>query len=366
MKLSRNFWIAFAILLVAIMWFAVDFLTPDEIVASDRTLADVQAEAAALVDDLPATKIRGRVSIAQESQRMSNLSGRTANKRTVIVRGEVGGLVVERPVELGERVSRDQPLCVLEQEERKAWVEEARDLLTEVKLEYAGQASLRDSGLQIERQIAAAKARVTQVEATLLQRERDLARSTIKAPFSGFVEETHVELGDLLQPGSPCVTVIDLDPMRIVAQASEKEIHHFEVGRTAHARLPSGETISGTVTFVGQQSNANTRTFTVEVLVENPDYSIRSGLTAELLIPLDVFSAHKVPVSLLTIDDEGNIGLNTVGEGNQVEFVPVSIVTEEDDGVWVAGLPEIATLITVGQDFVVPGERVEVVFEDDI
>lgn len=364
--MSRNFWVAIVILLIAIAWFSYDFLTPEEIVASDKTLADINAETEALVADLPATKVRAKVSVAQEKQRISSLSGRTENKRTVIVRAEVGGLVVKRVVELGESVNEGDPLCVLELDEREARVRESEDLLREVSLEYEGQASLRDSGLQIERQIAAAKARVTQAEALLLQRRKELERSTIKAPFNGFIEETHVEVGDLLQPGTPCVTIIDLDPMKVIAQVSEKEIHHFAQDTIAEARLPSGETISGTVTFIGQQSNANTRTFVVEILVENPDFRIRSGLTAELLIPLETYHAHKVPIALIGINDDGQLGVRIVGENSRVNFAPISIVTEEEGGAWVTGLPEIATLITVGQDFVVPNERVEVVFEDEI
>ena len=140
--MSRNFWVAIVILLIAIAWFSYDFLTPEEIVASDRTLADVNAESAAMVEDLPATKVRAKVSVAQEKQRMSSLSGRTENKRTVTVRAEVGGLVLDRTVELGDRVTEGEPLCVLEQDEREARVLEAEDLLREMKLEYAGQTSL--------------------------------------------------------------------------------------------------------------------------------------------------------------------------------------------------------------------------------
>ncbi len=364
--MSRNFWVALVILFIAIVWFSYDFLTPEEIVASDKTLADINAESEALVADLPATKVRAKVSVAQEKQRISSLSGRTENKRTVIVRAEVGGLVVDRVVELGQRVEEGDPLCVLELDEREARVREAEDLLREMKLEYAGQTSLRNRGLQIERQIAAAKARVTQAEAMLLQRQKELARSTIKAPFNGFIEESHVEVGDLLQPGTPCVTLIDLDPMKVVAQVSEKEIHHFAIDTIAEARLPSGETISGNVTFIGQQSNANTRTFVVEILVENPDFNIRSGLTAELLIPLEKYLAHKVPIALIGINDDGQLGVQTVGDASRVEFVPIAIVAEDEDGAWVTGLPDITTLITVGQDFVVPNEVVEVVFEDEI
>lgn len=362
----RNIWIALAILVIAVAWFAYDLLQPEEVVASNQTVAEQNAASQALAADLPPSKVRGRVIRSEEHQRISRLSGRTENKRTVQVRGEVGGLVVNRPVELGDRVQEGSPLCELEKEEREMRILEAKDMLREMKLEYAGQMSLRNSGLQIERQIAAAKARVTQAEAALLQREKELARATIKAPFDGFIEEIHVETGDLLQPGSACATLIDLDPMRVIAQASEKDIHYFEIGATAVAELPSGETIEGTVTFIGQQSETSTRTFMIEVLVANPDYSIRSGLTAELLIPLDSFDAHKVPVALLGLNDVGETGVRIVGSGNQVVFNPIEIVSEEADGIWVTGLPEVTTLITVGQDFVIPGETVDVVFEDEI
>lgn len=361
--MSRNFWIALAILALAIGWFSFDLFGPDEVVASNKTIAQVNAETDALVDDLPPSKVRGRVSKAIDMQRTTRLSGRTENKRTIQVRAEVGGLVLDRPVELGDKVSENDPLCVLEQEEREARVREAKDLFREAQLEYAGQKSLRAGGLQIERQIAAAKARTTQAEALVIQRENELERATIKAPFAGSIEEIHVETGDLMQPGAVCATLIDLDPMKVIARASEKEVHHFEVGTEAQARLPSGDVVGGEVTFIGLQSDQNTRSFTVEMLVDNPDFAIRSGLTAELLVPLETYSAHKVPVALLALLDDGGIGVRIVGDGDRVEFVPIEIVSEEPSGVWVTGLPEIVTLITVGQEFVVVGEVVAVEFE---
>ena len=363
--MSRNLWFALGIAVIAAAWFAVDFFTPEEIVASDRTLAQINAEAAELVKDQPPTKVRGRVSTAETKRRISKLSGRTENKRTVIVRSEVSGLLTERTVELGDSVKRGQALCILEQDEREARVREARDLLREAQLEYIGQRALRDDGLQIERVIAAAKARVTQTEAQLLMNKTDLERATIKAPFDGFIEETHVETGDLLQPGSACVTLIDLDPMKVVVQASEKDVHFFKLGTEAEAQLPSGDLISGTVTFIGQQSANATRTFTVEFMVDNSDFSIRSGLTTEILIPLEEYEAHKIPTALLGINDTGDLGLRLVDDSNRVDFRPITIVSEEDDGVWVTGLPKIATLITVGQDFVIPGEEVEIEYDSD-
>ena len=363
----RNYWIALAIAILAALWFVPNLLNnEDDPIGQADSIAGLNTQEAAIASDAPPTRVRGRISVSSNKQRVVTLTGRTENKRTVIVRAEVGGMVEERPIELGDHVKEDQTLCKLEIEERQALVAEAQDQLRESLLEYDGQLALRKTGLQIERQIATAKARVTQAKTQLLRSELNLERSSIKAPFTGFVEEVHVEVGDFLQLGAPCATIVDLDPMKINVNVSENEVHHFEVGSVATARLPSGKEVSGEVTFVGQQSENATRTFLVEILIDNKDSSIRSGLTAELLIPLETYVAHQVPVALLGIDDAGTMGLRLVDNNNQVYFQPITIVAEDAGGVWVTGLPEITTLITVGQDFVVPGEVVDVEYQDEL
>src|SRR5690606_21686506 len=68
--------------------------------------------------------------------------------------------------------------------------------------------------------------------------------------------------------------------------------------------------------------------------------------------------AHLLPQSVLTLDDEGAIGVRTV-ENGEVQFYPVTIVSDSRQGVWVTGLPARVDVITVGQDFVVPGQKVD-------
>ena len=66
---------------------------------------------------------------------------------------------------------------------------------------------------------------------------------------------------------------------------------------------------------------------------------------------------------MFSLDDEGHIGIRTVGTGNTVEYHRVDVIRDDVDGVWVTGLPEVATVITVGQELVVPGQIVEVTYE---
>ena len=73
--------------------------------------------------------------------------------------------------------------------------------------------------------------------------------------------------------------------------------------------------------------------------------------------------AQKVSPAIFSLDDEGHIGIRTVSAADVVEYHIVEIVRDDTDGVWVTGLPEIATVITVGQEMVVPGQRVQVTYE---
>jgi multidrug efflux system membrane fusion protein len=151
--------------------------------------------------------------------------------------------------------------------------------------------------------------------------------------------------------------------MLLVGRVAEKEVHLLELDQKVTGVLSDGTEVHGPVSFIGAQSDPATRTYAVEIEVPNPDYSLRSGLTTEIRIPVAEVMAQKISPALFALDDSGRIGVRTVNDDGVVEFHPVRIVRDEPDGVWVSGLPEVATLITVGQELVVPGEAVEVDFE---
>jgi multidrug efflux system membrane fusion protein len=151
--------------------------------------------------------------------------------------------------------------------------------------------------------------------------------------------------------------------MLLVGGVAEREVHKLRLGSTATGVMIDGREITGEVTFVGQQSDAVTRTYRVEIQVPNPDFDVRSGVTTDIRVPTDVVLVHRVPPSLLTLDDAGNIGVRTLDAENRVEFHQIEIIEDAGRAIWITGLPEVTTLITAGQELVVPGERVEVNFE---
>jgi membrane fusion protein, multidrug efflux system len=101
----------------------------------------------------------------------------------------------------------------------------------------------------------------------------------------------------------------------------------------------------------------------VELEIHNPNGRFAAGVSAELRIGVERTLAHRVPASLLALNDAGVLGVKAVDDDETVVFYPAEVVRAEADAVWVAGLPEHVRLITVGQGFVRAGHQVRAVPE---
>ena len=182
----------------------------------------------------------------------------------------------------------------------------------------------------------------------------------IVAPFSGYLETLRVEEGDFLNTGSVCAALIDPDPMLVVADIAEKDIAQVQLGSKANAKLISGRYISGEVTFIASSADKNTRTFRVEISVDNKDRTIRDGVSAEIYIKGKEEPAHKISPAILSLNDQGKLGVRTVTFDNRVEFKEINILEDTNSGMWVSGLGEDARIITLGQEYVFQGQTVNV------
>ncbi len=327
------------------------------------SLAEVRDGMTALQDDRRPTRVRARVTRTSLQTAEVSLRGHTESNRTVLVRAETSGRVVALPVVKGAVVELGDLLCRIAIEDRDARLTEAHEAVKEAQLEYQGSLKLKRQGYQSETAIASAKARLAATQAQLKRRELDLANTELRAPFAGIVEEQPVEIGDYLQIGAACAMIIDHNPMLLIGQVSERDVNQLALDGPANAVLLTGETVQGRISYIAQVAQETTRTYRVEIEVPNPDYVLRSGVTADIAVPVATLRAHRISPALLALDDEGNIGVRILDDKKIVRFLYVEIVKDGPGGVWIVGLPEVATIITVGQELVVAGEEVEVTYE---
>ena len=187
----------------------------------------------------------------------------------------------------------------------------------------------------------------------------ELNRTEVKAPFRGYVEKI-IKPGNLLNRGQICAVIIELDPLTFVAEVPEAEIKSIIKGQKVLIELVTGETITSKLSFVSKSATPATRSFRVEAEVENSNGVIRDGITGTMKIYTNKILAHKISPSILLLSDNGTIGVKSVNNNNIVEFLPIKIIEDTNDGIWVTGIPNLSNLIVVGQGFVENGQEVAV------
>jgi len=332
--------------------------------------SEMEPEAVTVTDSQRAeamlTSVRVRNLTAKEVTRTITVNGNTAPARIVELNAETDGRVVAIGIERGERLDRGQLIVSLDESDRNARLAQAVAIVKQRELEFDARDKLKDESYVSEAQLQEAAALLETARAELARAEIDIQNMTIRAPFDGALQDRMVEVGDYLQRGDPVATFVDERTLIISANVSEFDAHNVIKGAAAEAKLATGQIVTGVIRYVAPVADAATRTFVVELAIDNAEGKFRGGMTAELFIPAETVFAHKVSPSLLTLDDEGNLGIETVNEAGQVEFHPADIAMSSSDGVWIAGLPHSASVITVGQGFVNPGATVKSVTEVEV
>jgi len=117
------------------------------------------------------------------------------------------------------------------------------------------------------------------------------------------------------------------------------------------------------VRLIESKANTMTRTFSTEIAVDNPDMSLKAGVTADVKLFSGDVLAQQVPSKILTLGDSGVVGVRYLNDDDTVAFTPVTTIDEDADGVWVTGLPERTRIIVKGQDYVSAGTKVDPVRE---
>ncbi len=345
-------------------------------------------------------------STAREIDSAVVLRGQTKANRQVEVLAETTSTVVSEPKRKGAFVEAGDLLCELDPgtrhaslaealagkleaesrgPEAEARLEEAHALVAEAEINLKAAQKLFKSGFGSETQRISSEAAMSSAQAGIKSAEagleatqagieaaaaevaaaqRELDRLTIEAPFRGLLESDTAELGSLMLPGSLCATVIQLDPIKLVAFVPETEVNRIIVGSMASAQLVTGLQVEGRVTFLSRSADETTRTFEVEITVPNPELLIRDGQTANIQIAAEGAKAHLLPQSALTLNNDGQLGVRTVAAGNIVDFAPVRLLRDTAQGVWVDGLAETVDIIVVGQEFVTRGVVVAPTYRD--
>jgi len=320
-------------------------------------------ESSASTDEVTLPTVRVRDLVAEMIEREVIANGKTAAERYVQLRAETNGRIVEIGGREGRAVDQGTLLIELDPRDRKVVALEKKASLRQRRLELEAAVKLGEKGFQAETAVAKAEADFATAEAALMRAELDLEHTTIKAPFAGVLDRRQVEIGDFVDIGDPVATLLDQDPMLVTGEVSETEVGKLKAGMPGSVRLVTGEILDAELRYIARQADEQTRTFEVELEVPNKDGKFDNvlavGVSAEIRITVERVPAHQISPSVLVLNDDGMLGVKTVGDDDRVLFMPVKIARADNDQVWLTGLPETVRLITVGQGFVADGAKVQ-------
>lgn len=356
LRILKSQWITILIVCALVAWMASGIIGARD---QAETAGPEQAPAEPAL-----TQVQVREMTAEDVTRFVELQGQAEADRVATVRAETAGRIVELAGERGIRVAQGEEIAALSMDDRQARLEEAKALVAQRKSEYAAAQRLGEKGFQAQNRVKEARAALATAEARLAAIRDEISDVRIMAPFSGVLETRPVEMGDYVSVGDQVATVVDDDPLKITAHVPQQKVNRISEGSSADIEFITGQKATGTVTLVSSVAAESTRTYRVEVEVENGARAFRAGMSATLRITTEVVQAHFVSPAIFSLDTEGRLGVKTVNAENKVVFHPVDPIQAAPEGVWVAGLPETARVITVGQGFVRAGETVKPVFED--
>jgi multidrug efflux system membrane fusion protein len=361
MKASR--YAAVGLVAAAVIWVGSGYFLPHE---SSESTAAISTETAAEKPFRVATR---ETQVVRHSRKLT-LSGRTMADKKVTISARANGVVSELRVQKGDTVKKGDVIAVLSDEARDAQVMQARALLEQKRNERKAREQLIERGtlprlsqFELEAQEKAAAAALAAAEA-----ERN--RGQVIAPWSGIVNAIPAEIGQSMVAGpggaNEVAQMLSLDPIVAVVEVSERRLGGLKVGAPAEIRLVTGETARGKIRYISKSASETTRTYRVEVEAPNTDLSIPDGITVEVEVSLEPAPATEVPRSALIFSAAGDLGVRVVKDDGRVDFVPVSIVEDRQQVMWVDGVPDRARVIVQGQDFVREGQVVQAVPATDL
>lgn len=279
--------------------------------------------------------------------------------REVTLRAETAGQIESLLAIEGSYVEAGSNIMKIEMDDRIIRREQAEIKLKEQQRQYEAVEGLQDQGFVSTTNLDTALVELKKAEVEFEIIKLEIEKVLIQAPFSGIIVETLVDLGEFVGIGNELLTIVDNNPLIVNIFVSQQDVNFLDMSTVVETTLVNGLKKTGTIRFISPRADPATRTYRVEIAIDN-DEELRAGSSATAYIPKEQTKAHYVSAALLTLNDSGEVGIKVVDDEGLVYFYPISIVSSDANGMWVSGLPDKATIITVGQGFAPIGGRVKV------
>ena len=396
------------IFLAVIGWIASGQITKVNAQSENETNTPENSTEDIKNDDYSSNKAEIKTFTFTQIDQSIELQGQTIYNKKIDVKSETTGNIVKINFNRGNNVNKNSELIKISMENRiellnsrkkdlerlnkelklneknkNNLLSQNKELIKLYEIEYASAKQLIDKGLssksklslasfnlanakadqkdieiKFESQLSNIESQIANVKSDLKIIELDIENTNITAPFDGIISEKIVEISEFITPGNILFTIIDLNPIKVQGYLSEYDVNKVQIGTKTIIENSNGVKKNGKITFISPSAETSTRTFEITIEADNSDLSFKSGITTKIIIEGSELKAHKIPPAILTLLDDGTVGVKAVDKDNKVIFFPTLTVKDTVDGMWVTGLPDTVDLIITGQEYVSIGDNI--------
>ncbi|MHA7864819.1 efflux RND transporter periplasmic adaptor subunit [Flagellimonas marinaquae] len=294
----------------------------------------------------------------QKFQHYLELQGDVMTDQNVLVYPEMAGTLYRVYVKEGQQVSKGQLLASIDDGGLSSQLAQLRTQAELAKTTFERQKRLWEQNIGSEIQYLQAKTQYEAQQSAVKQLESQVGKSSIRAPFSGIVDNIIKDQGTVVSPGpgSEVFRIVNLSDMYIDVEVPESHLPNVTVGKEAEVYFPVlGESITTQVRQTGNFINPSNRSFSVEIPVPNKNGKVKPNLTAKVKInDYTNENAILIPQSVVSENAEGEQYVYLISEENGEVMAKKSIITP---GKTQGDYLEVLEGISSGSQVIVEGAR---------
>lgn len=297
---------------------------------------------------------------AEKFDHFLELQGNVQTKQNVLIYPEMPGTLQRVYVKEGQRVRKGQLLATIDDGGMGSQLAQLKTQAELAKTTFERQKRLWDQKIGSEIQYLQAKSQYEATESAVSQAQSQLSKSTIRAPFSGVIDNVIKDQGTVVAPGSgsEVFRIVNLSDMYVEVDVPESYLANIQKGKEAKVFFPVlGDTIVSKIRQTGNFINPSNRAFTVEVAVPNKKGNIKPNLTAR--VSLNDYSSEAailIPQGIISENAEGDQYVyiaEKFGAENQASVHRQIIATGKTQG----SVVEVLTGISDGDELIKEGAR---------
>lgn len=295
------------------------------------------------------------------------LPGVIEPNRVVTIAAEVAARVERVPLKEGDRVEAGNLLVGLNRDLMEPQYRTAVAQYERNRIEYERMEVLVKDNAASRQDLDNATTQLAASQAALEEAQARLERTRIVAPAGGVLNKLLVEKGEYVSAGTAVAVVVEMDPVKVSVNVPERDIAFFDVGDQAQITATAKDRqwlLTGTITYIDELADPQTRTTLMEIVTDNPEGRLRSGQIVRVRLTRRVFkNAIMIPLAAV-IPMESSYAVYVAEDGQaQRQIVTLGIIRGDNVQI-VDGLEAGQELIVTGHRFVAPGQQINIVPED--